>query len=194
MPLKNIDPTFIPEKDKYFMAIAKQVATASNHPIARGGCILVRDKEIIGDGRSILAECKVEIDCLTYAIATSCKRGTPITGAVVYTTRYPFSASIFQLYLMGIRKVVVLAHEWEPYYKDEFRRAARLARELSISIEPFFEDDDERFATNNQAPRFDDREEQFRDKDLYTHSPAESDGFSPEKYDEQIHDSNDTSL
>ena len=184
MPAKIIDPTFIPEKDKYFMAIAKQVATASNHPIAHGGCILVRDKEIIGDGRSILAECKVEIDCLTYAIATACKRGTPITGAVVYTTRYPFSASIFQLYLMGIRKVVVLAHEWEPYYKDEFRRAARLARELAISIEPLFEDDDERFSTNNQAPRFDDREEQFANKDLYTHIPSESNDSVLEQYSE----------
>ena len=95
---------------------------------------------------------------------------------------------------MGIRKIVVLAHGWEPYYKDEFRRASRLARELSISIEPFFEDDDERFATNNQAPRFDDREEQFQNKDLYTTSPAESDGITPEEFDEQIHDSNNTTL
>ena len=180
-----IDPTYIPNKEKYFMGIAKQVATGSNHPIAHGGCIIVRDKEILGDGRSVLATCKVEIDCLTYAIATACKRGTPITGATVYTTRYPFSASVFQLYLMGIKKVVVLAHEWEPYYKDEFRRAARLARELMISIEPIFEDDDERFETNNQAPRFDEREEQFKNKDLYTYSPAESDEEILEQYSEQ---------
>ena len=194
MPAPKSDPTFIPNKERYFIDLAKQVATGSNHPIAQGGCVIIRDREIVGDGRSVLADCKVEIDCVTYAIATACKRGTPITGAVIYTTRYPFSASIFQLHLMGIRKVVVLAHEWEPYYKDEFRRAARLARELSISIEPFFEDDDERFATNNQAPRFDDREEQFKNKDLYTHSPAESDGISPETYDEQINDSNNPSL
>ena len=194
MPAPKSDPTFIPDKERYFTNLAKQVATGSNHPIAAGGCVIIRDREIVGDGRSVLADCKVEIDCVTYAIATACKRGTPVTGAVIYTTRYPFSASIFQLHLMGIRKVVVLAHEWEPYYKDEFRRAARLARELSISIEPFFEDDDERFATNNQAPRFDDREEQFKNKDLYTHSPAESDGISPETYDEQINDSNNPSL
>ena len=42
---------------------------------------------------------------------------------------------------MGIRKFIVLAHEWEPYYKDEFRRAARLARELCIAIEPLFDDE-----------------------------------------------------
>lgn len=183
------DPTFIPNKERYFMSIAKQIATGSNHPIATGGCVIVRDKEIIGDGRSVLAECKVEVDCLTYAIATACKRGTPTAGATVYTTRYPFSASVFQLFLMGIKKIVVLAHEWEPYYKDEFRRAARLARELLISIEPLFEDEDQRFTTNNQ-----DREEEFKDKELYTFSPAETDGISPENYDEQHNDSDHVTL
>lgn len=183
------DPTFIPNKDRYFMSVAKQVATGSNHPIANGGCIIVRGNEILADGRSLLAECKVEIDCLTYAIGTASKRGTPLVGATVYTTRYPFSASVFQLYLMGIKKIVVLAHEWEPYYKDEFRRSARLARELLISIEPLFDDEDERFATNNQ-----DREEEFRDKDLYAYSPAETDGISTERYDEQINDTNDITL
>ena len=183
------DPTFIPNKERYFMSVAKQVATGSNHPIATGGCIIVRGNEILADGRSLLAECKVEIDCLTYAIGTASKRGTPLAGATVYTTRYPFSASVFQLYLMGIKKIVVLAHEWEPYYKDEFRRSARLARELLISIEPLFDDEDERFATNNQ-----DREDEFQEKDLYTYSPAETDGISTERYDEQINDSNDITL
>ena len=194
MPAPKADPTYIKDKDKYFIELVKHIATASNHPIAPGGCVIVRDREIVGDGRSTLADCKVEIDCLTYAIATACKRGTPITGAVIYTNRYPFSASIFQLYLMGIRKVIVLAHEWEPYYKDEFRRAARLARELSIAIEPYFDDEDERFSTNNQAPRFDDREKQFDNKDLYTHSPAETDGISPETYDEQIDDAKHSTI
>lgn len=194
MPAPKHDPTYILDKERYFINLAKQVETGSNHPIAPGGCVIVRDREIVGDGRSILADCKVEIDCVTYAIATACKRGTPITGAVIYTTRYPFSASVFQLYLMGIRKIVVLAHEWEPYYKDEFRRSARLARELSISIEPFFEDDDERFSTSNQAPRFDEKEEQFQNKDLYTFSPTERDDFDAEQYQQQIDDSNHSSL
>ena len=194
MPAPKHDPTYIPDKERYFINLAKQVETGSNHPIAPGGCVIVRDREIVGDGRSILADCKVEIDCVTYAIATACKRGTPITGAVIYTTRYPFSASVFQLYLMGIRKIVVLAHEWEPYYKDEFRRSARLARELSISIEPFFEDDDERFSTSTQAPRFDEKEEQFQNKDLYTYSPTERDDFDAEQYQQQIDDSNHSSL
>ena len=183
------DPTFIPNKDRYFMSVAKQVATGSNHPIANGGCIIVRGNEILADGRSLLAECKVEIDCLTYAIGTASKRGTPLVGATVYTTRYPFSASVFQLYLMGIKKIVVLAHEWEPYYKDEFRRSARLARELLISIEPLFDDEDE-----PELCRYQDREEEFRDKDLYAYSPAETDGISTERYDEQINDTNDITL
>ncbi len=194
MPAPKHDPTFIHDKERYFINLAKQVETGSNHPIAPGGCVIVRDREIVGDGRSILADCKVEIDCVTYAIATACKRGTPITGAVIYSTRYPFSASVFQLYLMGIRKIIVLAHEWEPYYKDEFRRSARLARELSISIEPFFEDEDERFSTNNQAPRFDEKEEQFQNKDLYTYSPAERHDFDAEQYQQQIDDSNHSTL
>ena len=138
MPSPKGDPTYIKNKEKYFVDLAKAVGTASTHPAAPGGCIVIRDREIVGDGRSLLTDSKVEIDCVCYAIAAAAKRGTPMAGAVVYTTRYPFSASIFQCHVMGIRKIVVLAHEWEPYYKDEFRRAARLARELSIAIEPFF--------------------------------------------------------
>lgn len=170
------DPTYIEEPEKYFMSIAKTVSQGSNHPIAPGGCVITRGRDLIGEGRSILAACRVEVHCVSYAIATAAKHGTSLGGCILYSTRYPFSADIFQLHLMGVRKIIVLAHEWEPYYKDEFRRASRLARELSISIEPLFEDDDQRFSTNNQAPRFDDKESQFQNKDLYTSSPAEK-GF-----------------
>ena len=179
MAIVENDPTFIPNKEKHFIGIASAIASASSHPLCPGGCVIVRDREIIGDGRSLLASCKVDIDCITYAIATAAKRGTPSNGAVVYSTRYPFSAAIFQLYLMGIRKLVVLAHEWEPYYKDEFRRAAKLARELGISIEPYF-DDDQTFTTNHHAPTFQAREEQFNNKDLYTTNPVEDDNYEIE--------------
>lgn len=182
MAIVSGDPFFIHEEEKYFMSIAVAVAAGSSHPIVPGGCIMVRDRDIIGSGRSLLASCKVEVDCVHYCIASAAKRGTPITGAVLYTTRYPFSASVFQLQVMGIRKVVVLAHDWEPYYKDEFRRAARLAREMSISIEPLFIDDDDRFQTNTQAPRFDNREEQFDSRDLYTALPVEGKNFDLNKY------------
>ena len=179
MPIIENDPTFIDKKEAHFIGIATAIAKASTHPMVPGGCVIVRDREIIGDGRSLLAACKVEIDCITYAIAAAAKRGTHCTGAVVYSTRYPFSAAIFQLYLMGITKIVVRAHEWEPYYKDEFRRAAKLARELGISIEPYF-DDDQRFTTNNYAPTFEKREEQFHNKDLYTTNPVEEDDYNIE--------------
>lgn len=148
MPAPKGDPCYIKNKDRYFMSIANAIARGSTHPLVPGGCVLIRDREVIGDGRSVLAESKVEIDCITYAIATCAKRGTPTTGATIYSTRYPFSASVFQAYLMGIRRFVVAAHEWEAYYKDEFRRAARLARELSIAIEPLFDDVDQRFTQN----------------------------------------------
>ena len=73
---------------------------------------------------------------IAYAIAAAARNGTPAIGAVVYSTRYPFSTTVFQAHMMGIKKIIVKAHEWEPYYKDEFRKAARLSRELNISIEP----------------------------------------------------------
>ena len=166
MPAPKGDPCYIKNKDRYFMSVAAAIARGSTHPIVPGGCVLIRDREVIGDGRSVLAESKVEIDCITYAIATCAKRGTPTTGAVIYSTRYPFSASVFQAYLMGIRRFVVAAHEWEPYYKDEFRRAARLARELSIAIEPLFDDVDQRFTQN----------------------PHELDEFDPQTKEESIND------
>ena len=63
MPAPKGDPTYIKNKDKYFMSVAKSIEAASSHPKSPGGCIIVRDREIIGDGRSILTDSKVEIDC-----------------------------------------------------------------------------------------------------------------------------------
>ena len=166
MPAPKGDPSYIKNKDRFFMNVAIAIARGSSHPTVPGGCILTRDREVIGDGRSVLCESKVEIDCITYAIATCAKRGTPTAGAVIYSTRYPFSASVFQAHLMGIRRFVVAAHEWEAYYKDEFRRAARLARELSIAIEPMFDDVDQRFTKN----------------------PHELDEFDPQTKEESIND------
>ena len=182
MPSPKGDPTYIKNKEQYFIDLAKAVVAASTHPKAPGGCIVVRDREILGDGRSILTHSKVEIDCVAYAIAAAAKRGTPMAGGVLYTTRYPFSASIFQCHVMGIRKVVVLAHEWEPYYKDEFRRSARLARELSIAIEPYFEDDDPRFSINKH-------DDKHFDKELYPDSnPHTLDEYDPETTTEHFDD------
>ena len=166
MPAPKSDPTFIKDKDKFFMSIATAIARASSHPTVPGGCVLVRDREIIGDGRSVLCSSKVEIDCITHAIATCAKRGTPTTGAVIYSTRYPFASSVFQAHLMGIRRFIVAAHEWEPYYKDEFRRSARLARELSIEITPLFEDEDPRFVKNpHELDEFDPKDIDDLDND-----------------------------
>ena len=164
------------------MSIAKAVGAASSHPTAGGGCVVVRDREILGDGRSLLTDSKVEIDCVCYAIAAACKRGTPMTGAVIYTTRYPFSPSVFQAHIMGIRQIHVLAHEWEPFYKNEFRRAARLARELNIAIEPFFDDKDPRFSVNEWADR-------KIDPTLYSNSdPLKPDDYDPKDSKETTND------
>lgn len=173
MPAPAGDPTYIKNKEKYFMSVAKAIEAASSHPKSPGGCIVVRDREIIGDGRAILTDSRVEIDAITYAIGAACKRGTPSVGAVVYTTRYPFSASVFQCWLMGIKTIYVLSHDWEPYYKDEFRRAARLARELSIAVEPIFEDEDKRFGINANTKTNED------DPSIY----GEENPYSPDEYD-----------
>ena len=85
---------------------------------------------------------------------------------------------------MGIKKIVVLAHEWEPYLKDEFRRSARLARELGIAIEPIYPKAD---------PRLDDRELVLPDGELLDSKLLVRDEFYlPDEYDPQdkteIHD------
>ncbi len=51
------DPTYIKNKERFFLEVAK----ASTHPLAPGGCVLVRNREIIVDGRSLVAACKVEM-------------------------------------------------------------------------------------------------------------------------------------
>ena len=83
MPSPKGDPTYIKNKEKFFMDVAKVISNGSSHPKVRGGCVITRDREIIGDGRTLLTHSKVEIDCVAYAVAAACKRGTPTTGAVV---------------------------------------------------------------------------------------------------------------
>ena len=108
MPSPKGDPTYIKNKERFFMDVALSISKASTHPKSPGGCIIVRDREIIGDGRSLLTDSMVEIDCISYAIAAAAKAGTPAIGSVIYTTRYPFSTSIFQAHMMGIKKIVLL--------------------------------------------------------------------------------------
>ena len=172
MPSPEGDPLFIKNKERFFMDIAMSVAKASTHPAAPGGCIIVRDREIIGDGRSILTASGVEVDCLSHAIATAAKRGTPTPGAEIYSTRYPFANSVFQAYVMGIRRFIIRAHPWEANYKYEFRKAGRLARELCIAVEPVYDKADPQL-----SPNANDRENY--EEELYTQpeTPYAADEF-----------------
>lgn len=155
MTIVKGDPSYIDNKDKFFIDVAKVIEQGSNHPFYPGGCVIVRDREIIGDGRSCLAHCRVEIDCISYAIGVASKRGTPLAGATVYSTRWPFSSSVFQLHLMGVKKIIVLVRgEWEAHYKEEYRRSGRLGTELQMKIIPYYEDPDQRF-TNTKTPTVD---------------------------------------
>ena len=128
MPSPKNDPTYVKNKEQYFMQIAKTVSLASTHP-TQGGCIVVRNKDIIGSGRSLYTDSKVSIDCIGYAVAASAKGGISIAGCTVYTTRYPLPNNVFQLHLMGVAQIYFSEHEWEPIYKEDYRKAARLARE-----------------------------------------------------------------
>lgn len=150
MSILDSDPTYIPNKDQYFMDIAKQIEKGSNHPVIPGGCVIVRQRELMSDGRNILASCKIEIDCLAYAIAAAAKSGTPLIGSTVYTTRYPFPASVFQAHLIGIRRLIILWREWEPAYTREYRRAADLARTLGIDIDVYHDCEDENTKENSR--------------------------------------------
>ena len=42
MPSPKGDPTYIKNKDKYFVAVAKTIESASTHPKSPGGCVIVR--------------------------------------------------------------------------------------------------------------------------------------------------------
>ena len=55
MPAPKGDPCYIKNKDRYFMSIAAAIARGSTHPHSSWWmCILTRDREVIGDGRSVL--------------------------------------------------------------------------------------------------------------------------------------------
>ena len=136
------DPAFIGDKDRYFMELAILIGSANTHPGHQGGAVVVRGRELLSEGRSLLTSCKAEVDAVGYAVAAAAKKGAPLTGAVVYTSRYPFTQSLFQCWIMGINKVIVLAHEWDTVYKQEFRRCARLSRELGLSVEALFLDEE----------------------------------------------------
>jgi len=179
------DPTYIKNKDKYFIEVARTLASASTHPKVPGACVIVRDREIVGSGRSLYTDSGTEIDCVSYAIAAAAKTGTPLIGGVCYSTRYPFSTPVFQLYLMGIKRIVTLSHAWETYYKDELRKAGRLARELSIAIEPIFLDEDPRFGVNTYDR--DETKEFFPDA-----NPFATDEYDPKDATDSQHEDSTT--
>ena len=84
MPSPAGDPTYIKNKDRYFIELAKAVARGSTHPSAKGGCVIVRGREIIGDGRSLLTDSKVEVDCLRMPSQRLLKQ-----ASVLLATIYP---------------------------------------------------------------------------------------------------------
>ena len=149
MSILSTDPTYIINKDQYFMDIAKGLEEASNHPVAPGGCVIVRQRDIIANGRSVLGSRYTEIDCITYALATAAKHGTPVVGSTVYTTCYPLPESIFQSHIVGIKLIYFLFREWPTGYKARYDRAAALASDLGITLDVY--DDSNTTKSNDQS-------------------------------------------
>ena len=117
-----------------FMAQAIELAEKSDHPLTKAATIIVSNGVILATGLYTLLPSKIDIDCLSCAIANVAAHGVPPENPVVYTTRFPFSTPLYQAHLLGVTELFIQKHEWESYYKDEFRRASRLAKDLEIEL------------------------------------------------------------
>ena len=97
MPSPKGDPLFIKDKERFFMDVAMTMSQKLLVILPlRADCIIVRDREIIGDGRSILTASEVEVDCISHAIATAAKAWYTYTWVQkIYSTRYPFANCCF---------------------------------------------------------------------------------------------------
>lgn len=151
MSILSADPTYVLNKDQYFMDIAKEIEKGSNHPVVPGGCVIVRQRDIIANGRSVYATWKTEIDCITYAIATAAKNGTPVVGSTVYTTCYPRPESIFQSHIVGIKHIIILFKDIPSAYSSTYKKSAALAGDLGIAIEVY--DDSDTTKSTDQSNR-----------------------------------------
>ena len=74
------------------------------------------------------------MDCLSCVILFASVYWLLLEDSIVYTTRFPFCTPLYQAHLLGVTDVFIKQHEWESYYKDEFRRANRLAKDLGIKL------------------------------------------------------------
>lgn len=117
------------EWDKYFIDIAKAVASRSACDRLSAGCILVREKRIFATGYNAalsgLPNCNeaghlmVEGHCVRTAhaednaIAQAAKFGIPTDGVSAYITHTPCFKCLKLLISCGIKEIV---------YEDEYRR------------------------------------------------------------------------
>lgn len=148
MSILNRDPTYMINKEQIFMDIAKGLEKASNHPIAPGGCVIVRQRDILASGRSVMCSGYTEIDCIECAIATAAKNGTPVVGSTVYTTCYPLPESIIQCHIVGINLIYFLFRDQPTGYAKRRETAVKIAHELGITVDVY--DDSNTTKSNEQ--------------------------------------------
>ena len=182
MSALSADPTYIVNKEQYFMDIAKGIEKGSNHPVVPGGCVIVRQRDIISNGRSVLAACKTEVDCITYALATAAKNGTPVVGSTIYTTCYPRPESIFRAHIVGIKYIVCLFRDWPSAYSATYRRAAALAIELGVSIDVYNDSEDPRFTQK--------KDKKEREPQAFQTGKIKLSDIDPKEYKTNVYESN----
>ena len=156
---KYIRPTW----DEYFMEIAKTVATRSTCDRGRGGCVVVKDKQILvtgyvgsppgqphcddvghqmktvtHDDGKVSQHCMRTIHMEQNAICQAAKRGVALDGATIYEkyTSCPTCAKL--LVAVGIKKAVY-AKRYHVYEETEklFHDAGIEIVYFDDSIEPY---------------------------------------------------------
>jgi dCMP deaminase len=129
--------------DRYFMNIAREVATRSTCDRKHVGSVIVRDKTILSTGYNGSVRglphcdddghmmedghCVRTIHAETNAIIQAAKNGTAIDGATIYVTASPCWPCFKTIANAGIRKIV-----FGEFYRDQ--RIFQMSTALGIEL------------------------------------------------------------
>lgn len=138
-----------PGWDRYFIEIAKVVATRSTCERKQVGCVLVKDRRILstGYGGSIRGQphctdvgcdkgpdggCQRTVHSEMNAIAQAASNGVSTEGATAYVTLSPCSWCFKSLVNAGIKRIV-FAEEYR--IKPDYELAKRCGVEMILHVE-----------------------------------------------------------
>ena len=137
--------------DRYFMDIARVVASRATCDRKHVGAVLVRDKTILATGYNgsirgmphCIEEghmmendhCVATIHAEANAIIQAAKNGVMIDGATIYVTASPCWSCFKQIANAGVRRIV-----YGEFYRDQ--RIFDVARRLGIDLHHLSDGDD----------------------------------------------------